>query len=47
MEPSHVRKSVFAIHIVPVKGALSLKARKLQTALARAAGEQFETMCGT
>lgn len=44
MEPSHVRKSVFAIHIVPVKGALSLKARKLQTALARAAGEQYQRL---
>lgn len=41
---THVRKSVFAIHIVPVKGALSLKARKLQTALAKAAGEQYQRL---
>ena len=41
---STTRKSVFALHIRPLKGALTLKARKLQTALARVAGEQYKRL---
>jgi hypothetical protein len=42
--PDDFRKSVFAVHIKPVDGALNLKARKLQITLARMAGEQYRRL---
>lgn len=39
-----VRRSVFAIHIRPVEGALSLPMRKLHIALTKLAGEQYQNL---
>lgn len=40
--PEQVKRSVFAIHIRPVEGALSLPMRKLHIALTKMAGEQYQ-----
>ncbi|PPC84869.1 MAG: hypothetical protein CTY35_00680 [Methylotenera sp.] len=43
-ELEHVRKSVFAIHIIPTSGSLNVQSRKIQVHLAKTAGEQYRKL---
>lgn len=40
----YTRKSVFAIHVIPQSGSLSLHARKMQVQMAKMAGEQYRKL---